>query len=1643
MHSINPIKATDSIRATYSRYLRTTYGFSDSTLRSEFEQAVATEDLLVKGPFVEASPPFQPGSSIGDLVQEGVLNTAFHILCGPDLPIDRKLHLHQEQAVRKVVAGGRNVVVATGTGSGKTETFLLSIFDHLLREREAGTLSRPGVRALLLYPMNALANDQLKRLRNLLRVFPEITFGRYTGETQPQFKDALDLHKRLHRADPPRNEYISRDQMQKTPPHLLITNYAMLEYLLLRPNDTTLFDGETGEHWKFIVLDEAHTYDGATGIEIAMLLRRLKDRVVRSEAGKLTCIATSATLGSGPKDFPEVVSFASQLFGERFEWEDNDSARQDVVQATRERQAALKDIWGAPDPSFYSALAAALDNGAPTTELGEIARKHGVAASVIQSALAAYAREPEPDSGTERFLHALLSGDSRVHQLRGALASPKPLNNLGLETSLGFTPELVVNIAGLAVRARESQDAVALLPARYHLFARALEGAFLCLNREHPAHTSDTNPRLRLARHEKCPHCEGVMVEIASCSRCGTAYVVGEEKPDERDASLIRLKQSGVNTDDPTARSAFFILDDSLAGDTQDEDDVALENDEGDDKEVLQPWNICLGCAALWAEGAPRPRCGCNDSAPISRLRRVQVVQTKKSKAKSSGLGHCVSCGGRSPGGTVYRFLTGQDAPVAVLATALYQLLPVDGKLESSPGGGRKLLAFADSRQDAAFFAPYLDSTYHRLLRRHLIYQSLCADEAGRNGELRLRSVATNLRTTATQANLFAADEDAQGRLRLAQTWLMQELISIDSRNGLEGIGMLRFSLRAPSRWAAPPPLLQAPWNLSEQQVLELYTQLLSTVRLQGAVDFPEGVSVESEHFEPRARAIYIRQYSDSKQGILGWSPTAQSNKRLDYLQRLLQKRGLSGPDSMVEAKRTLEKIWQDLTFPSSAWGDYLKEKVVSPYGVVYQLNHQIWDWTPTLEGNGTVFECNRCRVHSSISIEGVCPTLGCTGSLVPIDTTDPKWQDNHYRALYTSLDPIEIRTQEHTAQWDSIKAGEIQQEFVKGDINVLSCSTTFELGVDVGELQAVFMRNVPPTTANYLQRAGRAGRRTDSAALVLTYAQRRSHDLNYYRDPVHMIAGNILPPVINLANEKIARRHVHSVLLAAFFRWANDLHGLDYKSVGTFFLAPEGTPTAPELLRAFVDSRPQAVADALLRIVPEALRPVFGIEKWAWYEELQSTAGNGILDKATLEVEDDIRTYHELELTASGLGEHRRAGYYQRVSQTIKIRPLYGFLGRRNVLPSYGFPSDVVELKTSHVQEDSAKSLELDRDLRTAIVEYAPGAQVVAGKKLWTSAGVIYLPNRALELMHYAICSKCKRFNFDKQNAPETCSGCGEPFRDRQKYIRPEFGFIASHEVREPRDRRPLRMYAAQSFFTEYRVPNGAPIPDFTYHGELCHPGLEVRSRYSRYGVLTRVNSGNQKAGFRICNSCGWGEPVIPLAPGEKPGKSSGHKNPRTQKPCGGKFEHRHLGHECLTDVLELQFYGAQTAFGQETLWLSVLYALLEAAANIAGIPRDDLDGTTYYHDYAGGFPPALVFFDNVPGGAGHVKRLQDLLPAITRHALARVEACSCGAETSCYECLRSYQNQWCHEKLVRGAARDFLRLLLPEAEQGETQNG
>jgi hypothetical protein len=282
----------------------------------------------------------------------------------------------------------------------------------------------------------------------------------------------------------------------------------------------------------------------------------------------------------------------------------------------------------------------------------------------------------------------------------------------------------------------------------------------------------------------------------------------------------------------------------------------------------------------------------------------------------------------------------------------------------------------------------------------------------------------------------------------------------------------------------------------------------------------------------------------------------------------------------------------------------------------------------------------------------------------------------------------------------------------------------------------------------------------------------------------------------------------------------------------------------------------------------------------------------------------------------------------------------------------------------------------------------------------------------------------------------PATCASCGESLSEHSemkgRFIVPEQGFVAASETETPGETAPQRTYASQVYFTEYRSSkeDQAEEKQLIFNTELSSSKLSVYTGYSNHGWLAMVNNGFGR-GFRICGWCGWAEPVE-LAPGLK--GTTKHNNPLTGRPCNGSTKTYHLGHRFMTDVLEISLDGSHKLLHGRSSMMSLMYALLDGASDALGIRRDDVDGTLFYKDY--GKPPHMILYDTVPGGAGHVERINNKLLMVAESALKKVSSCECGEDTSCYNCLRNYRNQFYHDDLQRGMAVKLLEAMLNNVE-------
>jgi hypothetical protein len=409
------------------------------------------------------------------------------------------------------------------------------------------------------------------------------------------------------------------------------------------------------------------------------------------------------------------------------------------------------------------------------------------------------------------------------------------------------------------------------------------------------------------------------------------------------------------------------------------------------------------------------------------------------------------------------------------------------------------------------------------------------------------------------------------------------------------------------------------------------------------------------------------------------------------------------------------------------------------------------------------------------------------------------------------------------------------------------------------------------------------------------------------------------------------------------------------------------------------------------------------------------STAGH----TAESEVSSDYCRAKELEQQSARAGDYDTAKWAKTRAKTIASEEVLSFLSRKAVIPKYGFPVDVVELDTQRAQQDQAAfEILLQRDLSIAIAEYAPTSKLVANKKVWTSYGLKKVSEKEWPRKNYKRCSRHNMFYQWEPGEPEPPTLCGDAPKSFV-YVIPRFGFITSRSKPEDPSSRPARVFTTRPYFTGTYGPDPGTIL-------VPQESPVITMRKASPGRMIVLCEGRRGEGFYVCRVCGAG-----FRKREKT-----HVNP-TGQDCQGALELVSLGHEFETDVLQLRFH-ARPETDSETVWFafSLAYSLVEGAAEILEVPTTDLSATVTYGGESSA-PPPIVLYDNVPGGAGLVARLEgeEVLRTCLEAALKRVGGqCGCADSTSCYGCLRSYRNQFAHHHLKRGPVKQYLTNLLTE---------
>lgn len=1570
-----PVAASAEITEKYKRYLKTIFRFKDPEYQKQFEKLLGSDAQFANGPYLDVTDSFEKGDSIETLISKGKIPAGMARL---DINQTRPLYLHQQISTEKALAG-KNVVVSTGTGSGKTESFLIPVLSEIIREHEAGTLDA-GVRAMIIYPMNALANDQMERLRSLLKDYPEITYGSYTGQTRHKYSEALAEYKKLNDdAVPNVNELISRDQMKANPPHIMITNYAMLEYLMVRPDDSVFFEPSNAHKWKYIVLDEAHVYTGSTGIEVSMLLRRLRATLKND---KIRYMLTSATLGDENSD-NEVARFASNLC-------DADFYAADVIRAHRVN--VVPDSGSITLPlEFYEELSEELKLDNPD---------HGKVYDIISK----YGIKADPSEDISELIYDALLNDRTFLKIKGYLSRPRKVAEIS--KTMGWKNEDTERFVIVASKA--FKNGVHLFDARYHMFLRATESAFITLK---------PHKELFLDRREYYEQ-EGEsykVFEAGTCSSCHAIFLVGDVKNNY-------LMQSSKKESDGTA--SVFLLEDEYH-DT--DEDFTMESENMD----VEQYELCPYCGFIRKANVvngKRQKTGCEHGSD-------SYVNVWKIVKNTERIHKCPSCEATSPTGILRMFFSGQEAVTSIIGTALFEAIPSQSERitvhyeEDESGFGfddvteekhlvneaKQFIAFSDSRQAAAYYASYMDRTYRSILYKRLIID--CLEKNSRLEGRSLKFLVNDLTSAFEKHHVFDSSTDVKKEAWMA---VLGELIDNNGNTSLSKMGFIDIglvdNLRIPSNKR---------WDLSEEEVRSIINEFLLSMLSSAAVVQGEVALTRDDWAEIApggVSASFTYSDSDAKKYRKSFIPTRAglSNKRLDYISKIAEKVGQ--PADEENCKTFLKGMWNSILIKN-------ENAILEPENGSYRVNAE----QLTFRTQIGCYKCSKCGKITHTNVKGVCPTYHCDGALAPIDL-EKEYEDNHYYELYRKLEPRPLRIVEHTAQLSRNEAYEYQKEFKNKEIDVLSCSTTFEMGVDVGSLETVFMRNMPPSPSNYAQRAGRAGRSVESAAFALTFCNKSNHDFTFFNDPVRMIKGKILPPSFNVDNEKIAVRHIYASAIAFFWKEYPEYFAKSEVMLGSGSDDTEGF----ELLVDYIKSKPQDLKKFIKAFLPEGLVQSLEVESFGWIDRLIGTdpAEKGVLVKAAEEYWNDVRILQEER--NKRFAEMKGTGFVDQRLRTLYNESILTFMARKGVFPRYGFPVDTVELGiNSDGRNDGTFGLQLNRDLAMAISEYAPGSQIVANGNLITSRYIRKAPGMMWKMYDYKTCTECNSTAIglhtdEGTQIPEDCPVCTKPLTGlRSTFIIPELGFTADGKgVTKPSLIKPKRTYNNEIAYIGHK-------DDAFVDANIG--SAKISMMHSQKDEMVVINNSN----FFVCPLCGYTE--IGGKADRKAVKVSKHKMPGGRIDCKNsedKLYRRSLGYMFQTSVLQIRFENPTLPATCEEDWAyaySVLQGLIRGVCTYFSIDDRDISGCLQYYfnrkTYNGAY--SIILYDTTPGGSGYVNMIDSpaKLKAVLESTRDIMLSCNCGgdkAESSCYSCLRNYYNQRHHDEMKRSYVIDFVERIL-----------
>lgn len=1596
------------------------------------------DQVVAQEPFLETTPTYKSGDSFEALGLPGDIGSALRILTTSNAdgqPIEP--FKHQAEALTGFLKEDSDLVVSTGTGSGKTECFLWPIVGSLLREatEHRDTYARHGVRVLILYPTNALVGDQISRLRrlfgspNMKELFASRgarvpTFGTYTSrtpyanvrtpkrdnvrlkpvvdyylKTQQSNPELADRLRRLGRwpsknleafavgyeSAPDDAELFTRHEMQQNAPDILVTNYSMLEYMLMRPIEREIFTQtrarlEADRSSEFlVVLDEAHLYRGSGGTEVSLLARRLHARV-GANAGQQRFILTSASLG----DMGAARDFASRLTGK-------DSSGFQVISgevqlegneapATLEQGQKLAGMLDTLRAQTWENTGEAI-NSCIESVFGLDERQH-VEQSDSQELSSDGAFELLSSFPPMQLLLKMTTGDAIPFS---SLADTIFDHNSDADAKAALSSLLLLGV-GVHKNGRP------LLPTRMHMLFRGIRGLYACVNRNCTERRSGntregtlgalyTEPRLQCG-------CGGRVYEMVSHSDCGAVFLRCFHR--DENAPTFFWHERG---EDDTLVESYLLVGERI---------------ETIGTKTAQPLAVHVYTGQVDLSGRlERDVINLHRIVPPSSKGKGKSRETFASNRFGANFSQCPVCSKKNQSSRIQTMATTGETPFGVLVRQQFMgQMPPELVSPDKPNGGKKAIIFSDGRQRAARLARDLPREVEFDAFRAAL--ALAWEQLGEINEHRTLDLEVMYKafvSVCSRLNLSFFDGESGGDAVLREH---VERFHADDGEDLEtaiwndGYEVPMAFRLAVFRQLADPrsPLVSAALvlvTLSKGAANQL-KRLMGMAREQ-----PFTAQVES------SIAQFIQRYLES----------GSFDQDLDEWKR-----------------RQVLPTWE---LRSIDWPNEIDPMLVQHLQKTLVSNGylSLGRLRLKLAVNDKWMLCERCGgiQHSQYLLR--CLTCGEK----QLDTMEPDDERLEARVGYfrrsakLALESHEISTfnvEEHSAQLSfrdrqrqyatteehELRFLGVSVGVVKNDIDVLSCTTTMEVGIDIGSLSAVAMRNIPPRRDNYQQRAGRAGRRGSSLATVVAYGQDGPHDSYYFQHPEKMIRGELTPPRVQPENERLARRHFHAWAIQTFFHEmtvATSTHPKDLMaslgSVGEFF-GGNGGFSYPKFTR-WLTSIPADRVTSDLHWLQPSIQGSLDLVIGEFIEKLDALA----------------------------------APYRSGTTDSQNESKLLEFLFDHGLLPTYAFPTDVVSLSVFDESKSDGSIMEQpQQDKLKALSEYAPGRTVVVNKKTYRIGGLydpIRGPEGVAELLataqNYHYCTHCSYVKLSTSGPEKACPVCGEELNSIPMIDPPGFSPEGGKAARQVDTRQ------------DYTSARGAQLP--TLPGEVTDDSWQtlsttrLRYHYLRNAELLVANvGGGEGGGFIVCADCGAIKRSLPddLNTGAHRAPFLGRIGAARSGSCNGQFsEPIALGTSFRSDVLLLRvrlaspFTTRVMNDGISSALFSLSEALALAASRVLDVESSEIEGG---YRFLINESPAnqreleadLYLYDSASGGAGYSDTIgmdEDLLTEVLDSVRRILEDCPGNCDRCCNQCLRNYSNQFEDANLDRHLALALLK--------------